>query len=156
MKGRCSRLCIVPPHMVQEMARLGNAAQRDVALDTLALDGTMRSQRMIFHTLATPTPQPLLDLAEPKVNRTIYTAKNAQVEPGTRVRLEGQSASGDQEVDEAYSALGATFDFYLQNYQRNSVDDHGLPLIATVHYGKKFDNAFWDGRQMVLDRKSVV
>jgi len=136
--------------MVQEMARLGNTAQRDIALDTLALDGTMRSQRMIFHTLATPTPQPLLDLAEPKVNRTIYTAKNAQVEPGTRVRLEGQSASGDQEVDEAYSALGATFDFYWQNYQRNSVDDHGLPLIATVHYGRKFDNAFWDGRQMVF------
>ena len=26
----------------------------------------------------------------------------------------------------------------------------GLPLNATVHYGRKYDNAFWDGTQMVF------
>jgi Zn-dependent metalloprotease len=85
-----------------------------------------------------------------QVHRTIYTARNAQTEPGTLARSEGQTASGDQEIDEAYDGLGHPFDFYLQNYQRNSIDDHGLPVIATVHYDKKFDNAFWDGHQMVF------
>jgi hypothetical protein len=25
-----------------------------------------------------------------------------------------------------------------------------MPLLATVHYGERYDNAFWDGRQMVF------
>jgi Zn-dependent metalloprotease len=35
-------------------------------------------------------------------------------------------------------------------YHRNSIDNAGLPLKATVHYGEDFDNAFWDGQQMVF------
>jgi Zn-dependent metalloprotease len=66
------------------------------------------------------------------------------------VRSEGEAATNDIEVDEAYDGLGHVFDFYLQKYQRNSIDDQGLPLVATVHYGLQFDNAFWDGRQMVF------
>src|SRR5215471_1381751 len=147
---RHSIFCIVPPHVLREIARHGNATQRNAALDTLALDFTMRTQRMTVQMMAAPASRPLRAAAPPQVHRTIYTAKNAQTEPGTLVRSEGQDVSGDQEVDEAYAGLGATFDFYLQNYQRNSVDDHGLPLIATVHYDKKFDNAFWDGHQMVF------
>src|SRR5689334_13543090 len=140
---RHSIFCIVPPHVLREMARHGNAAQRNAALDTLGLDATMRTQRMVSQLLATATPRPVLAAAPPQVHRTIYTAKNIQTEPGTLVRSEGQGASGDQEVDEAYDGLGHTFDFYLKAYQRNSIDDHGLPLIATVHYDRKFDNAFW-------------
>ena len=147
---RHSIFCIVPPHVLREIARNGNAAQRNAALDTLALDTTMRTQRMTTQLLAAIAPRPVLAAAPPQVHRTIYTAKNAETEPGTLVRSEGQGASGDQEVDEAYDGLGHTFDFYLQNYQRNSIDDHGLPLVATVHYGQKFDNAFWDGHQMVF------
>jgi Zn-dependent metalloprotease len=147
---RHSIFCIVPPHVLREMARNGNAAQRNAALDTLALDGTIRTQRTVLQMMGAVAPRPVLAAAPPQVHRTIYTAKNIQTEPGTLVRSEGQNASGDQEVDEAYDGLGHTFDFYLQNYQRNSIDDHGLPLIATVHYDKKFDNAFWDGHQMVF------
>src|SRR5215469_6168241 len=138
---RHSIFCIVPPHVLREVARNGNAAQRNAALDTLALDVTMRTQRMAFQYLAAAVPRPVAAAAPPQVHRTIYTAKNTQTEPGTLVRSEGQSPSGDPEVDEAYDGLGHTFDFYLQNFQRNSIDDHGLPLIATVHYDQKFDNA---------------
>jgi Zn-dependent metalloprotease len=149
---RHSIFCIVPPHVLREVARNGNAAQRNAALDTLSLDGTMRTQRMAFQLVAAfaPRPAPMTAAAPPQAHRTIYTAKNAQTEPGTLVRSEGQAPSGDKEVDEAYDGLGATFDFYLQSYQRNSIDDHGLPLIGTVHYGQKFNNAFWDGHQMVF------
>jgi Zn-dependent metalloprotease len=54
------------------------------------------------------------------------------------------------EVNEAYDGLGATFDFYWTVYHRNSIDDEGLPLNATVHYGTRYDNAFWNGQQMVF------
>ena len=35
-------------------------------------------------------------------------------------------------------------------YGRNSVDNNGKDLIATVHYGTNYNNAFWNGSQMVF------
>ncbi len=66
------------------------------------------------------------------------------------MRIEGAPASGDAAVDEAYDGLGATFDLYWDVYERNSIDDEGLPLDATVHYGTDYDNAFWNGQRMVF------
>ena len=54
------------------------------------------------------------------------------------------------EADEAYDGLGATFNFYLQVMHRVSIDGQGLPLNATVHYDNAYDNAFWNGEQMVF------
>src|SRR5690606_30719624 len=65
-------------------------------------------------------------------------------------RREGQPASGDVAVDEAYDGLGATFDLYSEVFGRNSIDGAGLRLRASVHYGRLYDNAFWDGERMVF------
>jgi Zn-dependent metalloprotease len=56
----------------------------------------------------------------------------------------------DVAVDEAYESLGVTYDFFWEIYERNSIDDDGLPLNATVHFGREYNNAFWDGQQMVF------
>jgi len=146
---RHSIFCILPPHILREIARNGNAAQRDAALDALALDGTLRAQR-IMQSFLPMVSQPTVMGEPPHAHRTIYTANNTQGLPGTLVRAEGQPAGSDQEVNEAYDGLGETFNFYLEIYQRNSIDDHGLPLVATVHYDRRYDNAFWNGEQMVF------
>src|SRR5436305_13716738 len=36
-----------------------------------------------------------------------------------------------------------------ENYGRSSVDGKGMRLVSTVHYGVKFENALWDGDQMI-------
>jgi Zn-dependent metalloprotease len=146
---RHSIFCILPPHMLREMARRGSTAQRNAALNTLAVDTTHRVQRMMFQMLAA-APRQVVTGAPPKVKRTIYTAGNEETKRGQLVRAEGQGPSGDQAADEAYDGLGHTFDFYLEMYQRNSIDGSGLPLDAIVHYGRDYDNAFWDGEQMVF------
>jgi Zn-dependent metalloprotease len=87
---------------------------------------------------------------EPQQQRTISDAQNTQKLPGRLVRSEGDKATGDVAVDEAYDGLGDTFDFYWQAYGRNSIDDAGLPMLATVHFDRDYDNAYWDGRQMVF------
>ena len=46
--------------------------------------------------------------------------------------------------------LGATFDLYSVVYGRNSIDDNGMDLVGSVHYGNNYDNAFWNGTQMVF------
>jgi len=53
-------------------------------------------------------------------------------------------------ADEAYDGLGGTHRLYSEIFGRDSIDDAGLALDATVHYGKLYDNAFWDGSQMVF------
>ena len=35
-------------------------------------------------------------------------------------------------------------------FGRHSIDDEGLPLDATVHFGTDYNNAFWNSQQMVF------
>jgi Zn-dependent metalloprotease len=83
-------------------------------------------------------------------NRTIYDAGGSENLPGKLVRKEGERATGDAATDEAYGGLGHTHRLYADVFGRNSIDGRGLRLDATVHFGMLYDNAFWDGTQMVF------
>jgi Zn-dependent metalloprotease len=84
-------------------------------------------------------------------NRLVYDMQNSSNRfglPGKLVRREGQSKTDDDAVDEAYDFAGDTYDFYNEAFNRNSVDNRGMSLISTVHFGRDFNNAFWNGEQM--------
>lgn len=83
-------------------------------------------------------------------NRTISDAGNTQQLPGAVVRTEDDGPVEDTAVNEAFDGLGATFEMLLSAFGRNSLDDAGARLDATVHYGVDYDNAFWDGERMVF------
>jgi bacillolysin len=51
-------------------------------------------------------------------------------------------------VDAHYYA-GKTYDYYKNVFNRNSYDNRGGALKSTVHYGRNYNNAFWNGTQMV-------
>lgn len=51
-------------------------------------------------------------------------------------------------VDAHYFA-GLTFDYYKTVFNRNSYDNKGGALKSSVHYGRNYNNAFWNGTQMV-------
>ncbi|APX33395.1 zinc metalloprotease [Brachybacterium sp. P6-10-X1] len=94
--------------------------------------------------------EPAAEAGATTVHRSIHDARGGTTLPGVLVREEGQESSGDESVDEAYDGLGATWTLYDQAFDRNSLDDAGMELIATVHYGQDFENAFWDGEQMIF------
>lgn len=148
--GACGRVhrhsifCILPPHVLKEISKNGNDDQKAWALQTLTVTENLRGRREALGTLATAG----LPAASEK-RRTIYTANNGQSLPGTVVRREGDPPTNDPAINEAYEGSGATYDFYQKIYERNSIDDRGMPLNSTVHYGKNYDNAFWNGSQMV-------
>lgn len=142
--------CILPPQILVEVAKKGDETEREAALETLDIDQTVRISRVTYQMLAAGAPRQASMAVPVQKQRTIYDAHNSQGLPGKVVRNEGQKATGDVAVDEAYDGLGDTFDFYYKVYQRNSIDDEGLHLDATVHFGQKYDNAFWNGQQMVF------
>ncbi len=135
----------LPPHLLRAIAENGTPEQRARALRTLSIDHTLRFTRALPTRAGAGLPAP-----EGQKSRTVYTAHNTDALPGTLVRSEGQPATADDATDEAYDGLGATYDFYWEVFTRNSIDDEGLPLRATVHFGQAFDNAFWNGEQMVF------
>ena len=143
--------CILPPHLLFQIAQNGAPHQRAAALQTLAADQTFRALRLAqsLRTARARRRQGVLP-AEGQKQRTIFDTHNSQRLPGDAVRTEGSEPGPDVAVNEAYDGLGATFDFFWQSYQRNSIDDEGLPLNATVHFGREYNNAFWDGQRMVF------
>jgi hypothetical protein len=108
---------------------------------TLAIDRRLRSGR------ATAAPQAAPADASAW---TIHTADNGSDLPGTTVRSAGQPASGDVAVDEAYVGIEATLAMLDEVYGRSSYDGQGAPVSATVHFESNYDNAFWDGTQLVF------
>src|SRR5215217_1164557 len=111
-----SLFCILPPHMLREVALHGTAPERMAALDTLATDQTFRAIRA--DERLTPATQKRAGVlaVEGEKRRTIYSAQNQQNLPGVIVRAEGAPLTVDAAVDEAYDGLGATFDFYWDAY----------------------------------------
>ena len=96
-----------------------------------------RTSLAISPTLATLAPAPSV---------LVYDCKNTQVLPGTPVS--NPAGSTDPTVKRAFETTTAVADFYQQLFGRNSIDDAGMSLLSSVHYGMNYNNAFWNGFQM--------
>lgn len=144
MDRRIPIQCIIPPHMLRELASRGRDVLKASAFQTLALSAQHRGERKVAGLIAFAVQAPAGEK-----RRTIYNAQNQQQLPGKLVRGEGDPATKDPAVNEAYDGAGATYDFYQAVFNRNSIDNKGMRLDSTVHYGDNFDNALWNGSQMV-------
>lgn len=138
--------CIVPPHVLEEIAKRGSDKQREQAIDTLKLSAQMRGQRRALSDFRAAA---FRMAAVGDKERIIYDAQNGSSLPGRVVRNEGDPPSTDVAVNEAYDGAGSTYDLYKNIYSRNSIDNNGMRIDSSVHYKKGYDNAFWDGQQMV-------
>ncbi len=136
--------CIIPQHIFREILERGTERQREWAWRTLATSEQIRGQRGVLTVVAA-----LGVTAVGQKRRTIYDAQTGYELPGVIVRGEGDSPSSDPAINEAYDGAGHTYDLYQEVFERNSIDDRGMPLDSTVHYGQGYDNAFWNGQQMV-------
>lgn len=134
----------IPPHMLEEVVKNGDPVDRVAAAETLAMSASLRMRREVLGTVPVDAPSVV-----GKKRRTIYDAGGRQQLPGRIVRTEGSSQTSDKAVNQAYNGSGSTYDMFKRVFKRESIDDRGLRLDSTVHYGRRYNNAFWDGRQMV-------
>jgi hypothetical protein len=139
----------VPPYLLRQLAdsrELGTPVTEEAARaagQTLATDAAFRRAR------AEAAAQPTTHAAGP-IPWTVHTAGNGTALPGALVRSAGDPDSGDAAVDEAaYGGQGA-LDLFREVYGRDSFDGAGAAVTMTVHYGRSYDNAFWNGAQLVF------
>jgi len=57
-------------------------------------------------------------------------------------------STGDGAIDDAHNYAIATYNYYSNNHDRDSIDDAGMTLNSRAHYSRNYNNAFWDGSQM--------
>lgn len=82
-----------------------------------------------------------------------YTANNFKILPGNLMKDANNSWEDPAGVD-AHFYGNYVFDFYKDNFSNfswfsGSGFDSSNGLLSTVHYGTNYENAFWDGTQMV-------
>jgi len=128
---------------MQHVAVHGDAEQRKRVAATLAHTEQLTEERAAAFrdSLTTAVPS--------RKQRNVYDAGGRRVLPGKLVMSDLGKISTDLEAKEAFDGSGATYDFLAKVFLRNSIDNRGMRLDSTIHYGAQFDNAMWNGRQMV-------
>ncbi|MCH1865948.1 protealysin inhibitor emfourin [Nocardioides sp. CFH 31398] len=136
----------VPPQLLRRLA--ANRPETSALLEAaLVVDDRIRTRRR--ETPVGDAVQTALRLA-PGAAWTVHDARNGTELPGRAVRRAGEPATGDDAVDEAARGLEQSLDLFRTAYARDSFDGRGAPVVATVHYGEDYVNAFWDGTQLVF------
>jgi hypothetical protein len=141
-----SRCQIVPPFLLERIA--ASHPDRGVSASsriTLQIDARLRGRR---ESGPAPFAGPMSAVADAPFS--VYTAADGSDLPGSLVRAAGAPTSGDPAVDEAYSGVEGSLALFSEVYARSSYDGKGAHVVATVHYEKDYDNAFWDGTQLVF------
>jgi Zn-dependent metalloprotease len=134
--------CIVPPHLLKHLLESDKIDVRRAALNTLLSTARLRGERTVIALLASGTGD---------ARRTIFDcAHSTNIRRAKLVQSETGHASSDDSVKRAFAGLGATRDFYREVLGRDSIDEHGMRLDGYVHYGRAYNNAFWDGHEMVF------
>jgi Zn-dependent metalloprotease len=153
--GTGADCCLIPDYVLRNIAERGDDDERRTALDALAASGTMRSLRVQAEARRSVLPRSAMTdmtvaLASPTKERLIRDARNTFDLRGPIVRTEAGPPSEDEAAEAAFERLGITWDFYFQVFARNSIDKAGMAVEGVVHYRRNYDNAMWNGTQMVF------
>ncbi|MET0969658.1 MAG: M4 family metallopeptidase [Tardiphaga sp.] len=145
MRGHRNCLhCILPPHVMKKLLDSEDSEIRQAALDTIVASEQLRGERNV-RTLFASSSGPA------DGRRTIFACNGStDLLSAELARSEDGAPSGDGSVNRAFDGLGKTYQFYKSVLGRNSIDDRGMRLNGYVHYGRRYNNAFWDGDEMVF------
>ena len=131
---RDDNICsIVPEFINRHIAENGSEEQKQSAWKNLVVTEQLRGRRNIVGGLFTVFP------ISDRLNRSIFDAQHEENLPGKLVRGEGAARKGGTTVDEAYDYSGRTHGFFAKIFERRSIDNKGMRLDSTVHYGENYN-----------------
>jgi bacillolysin len=146
---------------------LVNAQRGSISLHFNQVDTEWKLSQPADHVPATSTPElPYQDRGSRVYEGTValtsapqvrtYTANNTSSLPGTFLcdQTDPNCTAGDAYAKAAHKDAIGVYNFYASKYLRDSLDNNGMTIISTVNYcdpydGCPYDNAFWDGTQIV-------
>ena len=134
---------IIPGYMLQELA-LRNPTQ------TQHLSTLTKTQKLFTEASKANPNDRFVGAGSGSIE--IYDCGGTSSRPGKKARFDGEVATGNADVDNAYDYTRWVREFYLKIHGRNSIDGSGMKMISSVNYGRNYNNAYWDGRQMTYGK----
>jgi len=141
--------CIIPNDVLTRLSqdKKLSAKLRKQLVDTVQVSHELRELRNQAAKLTSVTAARSAGLvtlaAAPSV--TAYDCKHTQSLPGTPVSKPKTSSDGS--IKRAFNQTGKVAKFYQQVFNRNSIDDHGMTMMSSVHFGENYNNAMWTARR---------
>ena len=148
MRCGCS---IIPDDVLRRLAEdptLSDETRRSL-VDTASLDAQIRDLRAANTLVTRVAGMSLLGAVELALapNVWVYDCRNSTSLPGHFVQNPGGSA--DATAKRTFDETTAVVEFFRSLFGRNSVDDAGMNLVSSIHYGNGYKNAQWNGAQMI-------
>lgn len=133
---------IIPPHL--EAAHRAHKKQRGILTQEAVThhhnhSHNFRTQRCISLHPSGHDKKPIFH---------VYSANHKEDLPGVQI-ADVNASSANKDANNAITAAQKTYQAYEDLFKRNSVDNKGFDLNSTVDFEKDYDNAFWNGKQMV-------
>jgi Zn-dependent metalloprotease len=117
--------------------------------DNLSLLQTLAGTQQLWSQSAARTAPWFRFVNAGNADRIMFNANNGYSLPGKKARGEGDPAAADAVVNECFDYLGTIREYYRKVHGRNSIDANGMTLKGVCHYGKGYNNAFWNSEYMV-------
>jgi Zn-dependent metalloprotease len=147
--------CILPPYISNKLASSRNKKTAERAIRNAVETVKLRAKREFSSGLSN-TQRAMLQPAKAKskaakLNMQVYDMLHGTNPSAAKLVWDNGTLKGkaDKQVKNVVAAGTATWEFYYQLFGRNSVDKLGLLLRHYVHYSSKYNNAMWDGSEMV-------
>lgn len=143
---------IIPQKVLIKLSKDKSLSEqtRESILKTLQFESEWRQARKINSLMSISAQKNLPSslkkhpILSPSVE--IYSCNHYITLPGTLIRNPNDST--DLTCTQAFKETTAVVEFYNSVFGRNSIDDAGMTLNSSIHYGDDYNNAFWNGYQM--------
>jgi Zn-dependent metalloprotease len=139
---------IIPTDVLERLAEDNRLPEqvRSASADTTKVGIEIRKLRDQARklTIASRSTAPLVQLAAAPLV-TVYDCKTTQTLPGTPVANPG--SSGDTTAKRTFNETSRVADFYQKVFNRNSIDNAGMTMMSSIHFGVRYNNAMWNGSQ---------
>ena len=130
----------IPSYIFDRLAEASDEYLAECGRRTASIDARLRARRMAAPPAAAAATGDAW---------TVHDAENGSTLPGRLVRTAGEPEVSDVTVNEAATGMTESLALFA-DFGRSSFDDKGATVVATVHYEQDYDNAFWDGTQLVF------
>ena len=132
--------CIVPPYMLNKLMESGNKKVADLAINSNFRSFRFRNDRSFFQKSSLHEKTILGVIAKAAGNismqMTVYDCKQ-KTDFTSAVKLWDSKTNNKVSSSAAKNVIKggkASWDFYSQLFERNSIDNKGMAIMQYVHY----------------------
>lgn len=137
---------IIPPHMEKQISENPNHMNRKSIQRHLSRPCRFRDYRHMALDPELLSAQKM-EAIKPATKRVYDLNHSEELRSGKLIS--DPESSSDIVVVEAHTGAAKANQLFAEVFKRDSIDNRHMDINSHVHFGKKYDNAFWNGKEMV-------